>query len=115
VLEEFLDTNAELFEHDYVVLKIDVEEMQNGGTVATRLRQGREGGIPWITILNADGQEIVTSDGPQGNIGCPITKGECGYFITMIEKSSQHASTEQVTDIAKALDEYAQKRREKNN
>ena len=30
MLEEFLDTNAELFVDDYVVLKIDVEQMEQG-------------------------------------------------------------------------------------
>ena len=32
----------------------------------------------------------MTSDGPSGNIGCPITEEECAHFIKMIEKTIQH-------------------------
>jgi hypothetical protein len=111
VLEEFLDTNANLFADDYLVIKIDTETMEHGGETGKRLRGGRSGGIPWITILDGDGTELVTSDGPSGNIGCPITEEECTYFVTMIEKTIQHAPERRVADIAKALDEHAQKRR----
>jgi hypothetical protein len=92
-------------------LKIDVEQMEQGGEVGTRLRDGRSGGIPWMTILDGDGTELVTSDGPAGNIGCPITEDECAYFVQMIEQTIQHAPESRVAEIAKALDEYAQKRR----
>ena len=111
MLEEFLDTNADLFADDYVVLKIDVEKMEHGDETARRLRGDQSGGIPWITILDADATELVTSDGPNGNIGCPITEQECAYFIGMIEKTIQHAPESQVAEIAKALDEYAKTRR----
>ena len=50
MLEEFLDTNADLFADDYLVLKIDVEEMEHGDDIGQQLRGARTGGIPWITI-----------------------------------------------------------------
>ena len=111
MLEEFLDTNANLFTDDYLVLKIDVEKMKHGDETGKRLRGDRSGGIPWITILDGDGTELLTSDGPSGNIGCPITEEECAYFVRMIEKTMQHAPEGRVAEIAKALDEYAQKKR----
>jgi hypothetical protein len=111
VLEEFLDSNASLFADDYIVLKIDVEQMQHGNDIAMKLRGDRKGGIPWITILDGEGVELVTSDGPKGNIGCPITEDECAYFVTMIENTIQHAQPGRVAEIAKALDDYAKKKR----
>jgi hypothetical protein len=111
VLEEFLDTNASLFVDDYLVIKIDTQNMQHGDETARVLRGNRGGGIPWITILDGDGQELVTSDGPSGNIGCPITEQECAYFIKMIEKTIQHAPEGRVAEIANVLDQHAQKRR----
>ncbi len=111
MLEEFLDTNTDLFADDYLVLKIDVEKMEHGDETAKRLRRDRSGGIPWITILDGNGTELVTSDGPGGNIGCPITQEECAYFMGMIEKTIPHASDSRVAEIAKALDEYAKRRR----
>ena len=61
MLEEFLDTNTSLFADDYLVLKIDIEKMQHGDETGKRLRGDRTGGIPWITILDANGTELVTS------------------------------------------------------
>jgi hypothetical protein len=111
VLEEFLATNARLFADDYLVLKIDVETMEHGEETGRRLRGDRDGGIPWITILDGDGTELVTSDGPSGNIGCPISEQECAYFISMIESTIRHAPEGRVAEIAEALDQYAQQRR----
>ncbi len=111
MLEEFLDTYANLFADDYLVLKIDVEKMKHGDETGKKLRGDRSGGIPWITILDGDGTELLTSDGPNGNIGCPITEEECAYFVRMIEKTMQHAPEGRIAEIAKALDEYAQRRR----
>ncbi len=89
-VEEFLETNAGLFADDYLVIKIDVETMAHGDEIGTRLRGDRSEGIPWITILDGEGTELITSDGPGGNIGCPITDEECAYFVTMIEQTIQH-------------------------
>ncbi|MEQ1906483.1 MAG: hypothetical protein ABL888_20030 [Pirellulaceae bacterium] len=87
--------------------------MQHGEEIGKKLRGDRDGGIPWSTILDGDGKELVTSDGPKGNIGCPITEDECAYFMTMIEKTIQHAPADRIAAIAKALDEYAQKKRDR--
>lgn len=111
MLEEFLDTNDSLFADDYLIIKIDTEEMDRGEEIGQQLRGDRTGGIPWITILDADGKELVTSDGPSGNIGCPITEQECAYFMEMIEKTIQHAPEGRIAEIATALEEHARKRR----
>lgn len=111
MLEEFLDTNAQLFADDYIVLKIDVEEMEHGEEIGKQLRGERTGGIPWIVILDGEGTELITSDGPNGNVGCPITVDECAYFVTMIEQTIQHAPAERAKEIADALDAFAKPRR----
>ena len=103
--------NRELFADDYLLLKIDVEAMELGDEVAKKLRGTRTGGIPWIVILDGDGAELISSDGPNGNIGCPITKDECAHFVTMITKTIQHAPAERVSDIQVALEAFAQARR----
>lgn len=81
--------------------------MENGAAVASRLRGDTQSGIPWMTILDSDGGEIVNSDAPSGNIGCPVTEEERAYFIGMLEQSIQHSSTEDLASITKALGEYA--------
>ena len=106
-LEGFLDTNAPLFADDYIVLRIDIETMERGDEVAKQLRGARTGGIPWMAILDAEGAELATSDSPDGNIGCPVSKSECAYFVSMIERTIRHAPEERVADIAAALETFA--------
>ncbi len=108
-LEDFFASNPTLFEEDYILLKIDVEKMQKGEEVAKQLRGDREGGIPWMTILNADGEEMVSSDGPDGNIGCPMSPDEQSYFISMIDKTRRHAPEAITEELSVALKEFAAK------
>ena len=109
MLEEFLDSNVSLFTDDYVFLAIDVEEMEHGAATAERLRKSNSGGIPWMVILDSDGNELINADGPNGNIGCPIGKQEQEYFLHMIRQTIQHAPADRVDKIAQALAEFAKK------
>ena len=89
------------------MIKIDTDEMQNGSQVADQLRKGREGGIPWMVILDPTGNELISSDGPDGNIGCPVRPSEIDYFLTMIENTSPASDTDSVVAIRMALEEFA--------
>ncbi len=94
---------------DYVIVKIDTERMTHGTAVAARLRHDRQGGIPWMVILDADGKELITSDGPQGNVGCPIRPEERAFFIEMLEKTSRKMGKDEMAVVKKSLAAYAEK------
>lgn len=111
VLENFLRQNTELFAGSYIVLKIDIDGMTNGADVGARLRKSEWGGTPWLTILDGEGHEIINSDGPAGNIGCPITEDECAYFVEMIEKSAPTDPQDTAAAIGAALEKFASARR----
>ena len=87
-------------------MKIDVSEMQDGKAVAGRLG-GSGKGLPWMTILDAEGSELINSDGPEGNIGCPVGESEQAYFITMLRQTMQRTSDEDLDRLAAALKDYA--------
>jgi hypothetical protein len=89
--------------------------MENGEQAATKLGHSANSGLPWITILDSSGDEIISSESPQGNIGCPITEKECRYFMTMIEQSKQRLTNQQTTDLATALNAYVAPKRRGNN
>ena len=72
-----------LFADDMIAVNIDTVEMEKGADVAMRLR-GEDGGIPWSVILDADGNTLISSDGPDGNIGYPMNEGEIDYFMEML-------------------------------
>ena len=82
--------------------------MIDGAKVAARLRKGKRGGIPWMVILDGDGKELVTSDGPKGNVGCPVAPHEIDWFMTMIARTATNLDTDEQKAIRKHLDAYAQ-------
>ena len=89
---------------DYLILKIDVENMGNGDQVEKRLRSDRGGGFPWITILDSNGKELVTSHGPNGNVGYPQTDEARNHFIRMLEETIQYGGEDRLARIVTALD-----------
>ena len=88
MLEKFLESNHKFFAHDYEVIKIDQENMLNGVALEDRLRRGRQTGLPWIVILDSDGNELSTGIGPKGNIGCPVEPHGIEHFMGMLEKTA---------------------------
>ena len=60
--------------------------------------------MPWMVILDGDGKELITSVGPEGNVGCPVQPAEVDYFVTMIESSSS-SNEQRLEEIRKALTE----------
>jgi len=110
VLEKFLQEQNEILTLDFVAVKIDLSEMENGAEVAKRLRKSRTGGIPWMVILDADGKELVSSDGPQGNCGYPLQPHEVDHFLNMLRSTSSRIDEKQLVEIKTALDEYREKR-----
>lgn len=113
MLEEFLDKSHQHFESDYVVVKIDIQNMAHGEDVAGRIRKITEGGIPWMVILKANGDELITSDGPMGNIGYPFQPAEIEHFMSMLKATSKRTTAEQMAAIVEAFNENARRIQEK--
>lgn len=106
--EKFLDQNMDLFEEDFHFVKIDTEEMEGGSKVYEEFLDGRDGGLPWIVILDGDGKELITSIGSDDkNIACPTESHEIEHFGAMI-KASSDASEEQLGTILGKLKEYVE-------
>ncbi len=60
-----------------------------------------------MVIFDANGAELVTSVGPDGNVGCPATPPEIEYFVSMIEQTCSDATKAKIGDLAKSLEGYA--------
>lgn len=82
--------------------------MEGGQKVLDELKNDRPGGLPWMTILDGNGEEIISSVGPEGNIGFPVEPFEIKYFVKMI-KTASDASDEQLAAISDAMTENAKK------
>jgi hypothetical protein len=88
---------AAIFGKDFVEVKIDIDRMQGGKDVQSRYRKSDKGGIPWFAMLDAQGNALITSDGPKGNIGYPADDVEIGHFVKML-KTCQRRITDQEID-----------------
>ena len=95
------------------MVRIDTVDMENGQEVANRLRGDRQGGIPWMVILDGKGKELISSDGPNGNIGCPVMPAESAYFLTMLQSSKDRMSADDLATVAQQLEEFAKPYRER--
>lgn len=76
------------------------------------LKKERPGGMPWMIVLDDQGEEVTTSVGPKGNVGCPIEDFEIEHFVDMIRKSSD-ATDEELSEISKAMNSFAEQYRRK--
>ncbi|WP_145249508.1 hypothetical protein [Aeoliella mucimassa] len=67
------------------------------------LHSEKHGGIPWMAILDADGTTLVTSDGPNGNIGYPSDQQGIDHFIEMLESTAQRLTPDELVTLRQAL------------
>ena len=94
---------AELLAVDYVDVKVDTDRMAGGAELLQRYRGDRDGGIPWFVFLDADGEAVVDSTGPDGNVGFPVMPAEIDHFVAMLRKAKRRMTAEQIDAIERAL------------
>jgi len=94
-------------------VKIDQDRMKHGRLMADVIRQGRGNSIPWFVFANTKMTPLVTSDGPQGNVGCPVEREEISHFVAMLHQVRKNMSEADVAAIQKALEENAERIRSK--
>lgn len=97
-------------EQDYVLLSLDSKKHAGGQQVIAKLREGHQGGgIPWMTVLDATGKELVTSDAPQGNVGCPAQPHEIAWFRTMLERTRSKLKDADLDAIQRHNEAFAER------
>lgn len=97
---------------DYILVKIDVDCMTHVAEAKSRIgvRDSDLQMIPWYTILSPAGEKLVTSAGPQGNIGLPSKQPGIAHFVKMIRQTSSRISPEQLKTIEVALGSIAKEK-----
>ncbi|HTI49938.1 MAG TPA: thioredoxin family protein [Planctomycetaceae bacterium] len=97
----YLSRHRDLFAKDYVSLKLDMC-YRNCGTVIDRIR-GKQGGVPWIAILDASGKLLATSDGPEGNFGFPAKPSEVADFVKMLRATARRMTDDDLASLVKGF------------
>lgn len=108
-LEDYLGEPAiaERIVTDFVDLKIDTDRMVDGQELASELRQGQSGGIPWMIVVTPTGERLATSDGEEGTCGYPVDDHEVDTFMKMIEAGRQRLTDEDMSILRARLEERA--------
>ncbi|MFG0283917.1 MAG: thioredoxin family protein [Phycisphaerales bacterium JB039] len=108
-LEDWMarDQIGALLGKDFVDVKIDTDRMIGGAEALTKYRGSERGGIPWFVILDAEGKPLITSDGPDGNVGFPVQPEEIAHFEAMLRTSATHLSAQQIDTLIASLRESA--------
>jgi hypothetical protein len=102
VLSRFLDDHHDLVDKEFVLLKLD-SRYQHGQSIIGRFRPNQTGGIPWMVFLDPDGNPLITSDGPDGNIGYPAEPAEKVHFEKMLRASARHLTDTDIESLLTAL------------
>ena len=110
VLAQFVQDHDALLTTDYVDIKIDTLRMTNGEQVAERLAAQKNGGVPWMVILDSSGKELASSFAADGNIGYPYQPNEIAHFITMIRETRKKLTDADLDKFAADLNAYREVR-----
>ena len=94
---------GKIISQDFIIVKIDQDRMIGGKEFAAKIRDNKPGGIPWFTILDAEGKKLITSDGPDGNVGFPVKPQEVEHFINMFQQTVTNIKPEQLQKIKTQL------------
>jgi len=99
-LSKYLEANRKLLEKDFVLVTLD-RRFSNGEQVMKSLR-GDAVSTPWTAVLSADGKAVITSDGPDGNIGYPSDGASRAHWEKMLRAGVWRLTEDEVNKLMKA-------------
>ena len=109
MLARFLDPHKAELEKHYVFVKTDISRDEGIDVLRERYKEGKEAGVPWFAILDADGQALINSNAPKvdprhgtANMGFPTLPHEIDHFIKMLETTGTF-SEEKLAELRAAL------------
>jgi thioredoxin-related protein len=90
------------FDRSFVITHLTVLEnndkkaLENAGAAELLAKQGgANGGIPYWVIMDKNGKVLVNSQYKPGqNTGCPASREEVAYFISVLKKTSSPTEEE---------------------
>jgi thioredoxin-related protein len=87
----------------FIDCKIDLDRMTGGKDALKRFNSDENYGVPWCAILDKTGAALVTSDGPNGNIGFPTKDEEIAYFAAMLRKADTKLGADDIAALERSL------------
>ncbi|MFT5289137.1 MAG: hypothetical protein ACI82F_001196 [Planctomycetota bacterium] len=75
--------------------------MVDGKQIEERYTGGEQKGYPWFVIVDSGGKALADSDGPDGNIGCPVSEVEATHLFSVLRKTRQRLTDEEMKVLRK--------------
>jgi len=94
--------HRDLIAKEFAYVKLD-SRLTNGEQAIERVRPDAKGGIPWMVILDENGDPIITSDGPNGNIGYPGEPDGQEHFEKMLRADVKRLTDDEIKSLIDAL------------
>ncbi len=98
-----------VFSEFYVSVHVDLQDTPNGQKLYEKYCKV-QGGIPWFLIMDADGNVLITANGPNGNIGCPYKDEEIAHFMHMVKTTSFNADPLKISKLETIIRETAKQK-----
>jgi len=105
-----IDNVAGALAEDFVVAHVVTDEDEGGEDLLEAYRQGKSDGVPWFVFTDADGNSIVDSSGPNGNVGCPYTDEEIADFAEMIRAAAVRMDEADIASLTASLAAHHKKK-----
>ncbi|XZE53728.1 M56 family metallopeptidase [Planctomycetaceae bacterium SH139] len=102
-LNRWLDDHRELLGKEFVMLKIDDVRDRHGRELAEQVTAGRRVGVPFFAFYDAEGQVLVDSYGPTGNIGFMLGYESKLHFRKMLDEVCQVLSDDEINQLIDSL------------
>lgn len=115
MLEEFLERpkTKPIYRQGWVDVMVDVDRDTGGKALNEKFKGARRGGLPWMVILDADGNEAVSANVEGGehdgkNIGGPRADWEQAWFVEMLRRTAgNRVGPDELKVIERDLADYS--------
>ena len=103
MLARWLDEQQDLLKKDYVMVKIDDVHDLNGAPIAQHITLGKQHGIPFSAIFDQNGDLLIDSVGPLGNVGFPSGTEGAQHLRRMLRTTRQNLSDAEVERLVESI------------
>jgi hypothetical protein len=103
LINGWIDRHHELLQKDLVIVELTAGLDTDANEIGNEIGGAGEG-VPFHAMLSADGQVLVSSKGPQGNIGMPDST-DSRHFRMMLEAARRNMTLAEVDKLIESLKE----------
>lgn len=102
-LSRWIEKHYDVLDKQFVFVKIDDVRDKNGIEVLKRVNRERHFGIPFVAIMNPDGEILIDGEGPLGNIGFPTEFESIQHLRKMISETGQQITDSELDTLITSL------------